>query len=268
MVFCTVIIIVALTSYRPEYRFLLRKCTLENGIFEWGSVIVLFVIGFYGLLFLGINSKRFNLRRGYRIIIALIAFSALIAAFEEISWGQHLFKFQSTEFFLEYNKQREMNVHNLLPPSLFGALVNTTFYTLFIFIPLVIHFSQNTVKANRLGVDRVIPYTPSVHVMLMCCFGNSLQAYFKPGTFLDTVALCFYLTLLAILVFTKEDYRRLDTVVHLVLVMGGALFFLINHSIFQYKNMQYEIREFIFMYAFLFWFVQSTHLLKKDEIIR
>ncbi len=61
---------------------------------------------------------------------------------------------------------------------------------------------------------------------------------------------------------------HVDTVVHLVLVMGGTLFFLINHSIFRFKNMQYEIREFVFMYAFLFWFVQSTYLLKKDEIIR
>tara|TARA_B100001057_G_scaffold497546_1_gene601941 strand:+ start:362 stop:907 length:546 start_codon:yes stop_codon:yes gene_type:complete len=33
--------------------------------------------------------------------------------FEEISWGQHFFKWDSSNFFLKYNNQNETNIHNI-----------------------------------------------------------------------------------------------------------------------------------------------------------
>jgi len=42
-------------------------------------------------------------------IIALIYFLG-----EEISWGQHFFKWSSQSLFLELNNQEETNLHNIL----------------------------------------------------------------------------------------------------------------------------------------------------------
>ncbi len=268
MIFCAVIIIVALTKFLPDYHNLLRKCTLENGFFEWGSAIVLFFIFFYGLFFLFINGKEDTLPRKYKIIIGMVAVFALFAAFEELSWGQHFFKFKSTAFFSEYNKQREMNIHNLMPATPFNTIVNTTFYAVFLFVPIMLRLFKNNMFAKRLRVNKVIAYTPSIHMLLMLCFGISLQAYFQLATFTDTVALCFYSAVIAFLIFKNKESRRVDTVVHLMLMMGASVFFMISYSIFRFKNMQYEIREFVFMYTFLYWFIESTLLLKKEKIIR
>jgi hypothetical protein len=50
----------------------------------------------------------------YRILYGLFAAVALFVALEEISYGQHLFRWTSPEFFQQYNQQGEMNLHNLM----------------------------------------------------------------------------------------------------------------------------------------------------------
>lgn len=37
----------------------------------------------------------------------------LFGSLEELSWGQRIFRFQTPEFFLKYNRQKEVNIHNL-----------------------------------------------------------------------------------------------------------------------------------------------------------
>ena len=49
----------------------------------------------------------------YRAFYVGFALAALFVAFEEISWGQHLFRWQSPAWFAERNAQRETNLHNL-----------------------------------------------------------------------------------------------------------------------------------------------------------
>lgn len=67
----------------------------------------------------------------YRRLSLLYAFFAAITALfamEEISWGQRLMGFDSPEYFVENNMQREVNLHNLDSIGFdgeFGFLVNT-----------------------------------------------------------------------------------------------------------------------------------------------
>jgi hypothetical protein len=49
----------------------------------------------------------------YRAFYAGFALAALFVALEEISWGQHLFGWESPAWFAERNAQRETNLHNL-----------------------------------------------------------------------------------------------------------------------------------------------------------
>ena len=59
------------------------------------------------------------------------------AAGEEISWGQRIFGIQSSEFFLEHNKQAETNLHNMIVN---GKNLNRLIFAAPMFIVLTIYF--------------------------------------------------------------------------------------------------------------------------------
>lgn len=86
---------------------------LEDGPVEYLSALLLLVSSFI----MAINGIRIFTRQPsatrtplYLFIIAAIFF---VMAGEEVSWGQRIFEISSNDFFLEYNWQGEMNVHNL-----------------------------------------------------------------------------------------------------------------------------------------------------------
>ena len=59
------------------------------------------------------------------------------AAGEEISWGQRIFGIESSEFFLEHNKQAETNLHNMIVN---GKNLNRLIFAAPMFIVLTIYF--------------------------------------------------------------------------------------------------------------------------------
>lgn len=59
------------------------------------------------------------------------------AAGEEISWGQRIFGIQSSEFFLEHNKQAETNLHNMIVN---GKNLNRLIFAAPMFVVLTIYF--------------------------------------------------------------------------------------------------------------------------------
>jgi hypothetical protein len=56
-----------------------------------------------------------------RRVWLFLAFLFFFGAMEEISWGQRIFGVQSPEWFLEHNRQSELNIHNLI---LYGVNIN------------------------------------------------------------------------------------------------------------------------------------------------
>lgn len=78
----------------------------EDGILETTTVLLSFLASF--LFFIsGIFSCAFAF---------LLSFLWMIFAFEEISWGQRLFNFQSSAIFENHNYQKETNFHNFFNP--------------------------------------------------------------------------------------------------------------------------------------------------------
>ena len=88
----------------------------ENGLVETLQIIIL-LIAILTLLNLYLSKKKIfktGLIKSF-IIIEIIGLSYFF--FEEISWGQHLFKFDTLKIFLDkdnlfFNHQGEMNLHN------------------------------------------------------------------------------------------------------------------------------------------------------------
>lgn len=84
----------------------------EQGVVELGTAFF-FAAASYFALRLCLASKE-TLPPLYRVLYGLFAAVALFVALEEISYGQHLFRWTSPEFFQEHNQQGEMNLHNLM----------------------------------------------------------------------------------------------------------------------------------------------------------
>lgn len=111
----------------------------EDGPLEWLTVVALLcgsILCFYRARIL----KPF---KDGKFIFGLYFLSALFffGLAEEISWGQRIweawFDFKVPEFFLKYNSQGEMNIHNL---RFGGVKINKLIFGLFLGIMIVFYF--------------------------------------------------------------------------------------------------------------------------------
>ena len=84
---------------------------LESGLFEWvqfASYSLASVLGFKSFLFL----KKKSLRcQSYCLLV--FALMCAFIALEEVSYGQHIFHWQTPDYFSSVNLQGETNLHNL-----------------------------------------------------------------------------------------------------------------------------------------------------------
>ena len=89
----------------------------ENGLVETIQHFFLLISLFFIANFIFTHKKK-------KLLILSISIIYLLGLsyyfFEEISWGQHLFKWETSDFFLNYNHQRETNFHNI--SNLFNEL--------------------------------------------------------------------------------------------------------------------------------------------------
>ncbi len=125
---------VVATAQLTGYSDFLKAMSQENGIFEILSVLWLFTIFVYGITSLVVYKR--SLKKHVLILIAIVSFLGLLAAMEEISWGQHIFHFQSSDYFTQHNIQKETNLHNFMNANLFSSIVYVSIYIFFVFIPL------------------------------------------------------------------------------------------------------------------------------------
>jgi hypothetical protein len=88
---------------------LYRELISEDNIVEWFTFLFLWLTGILSTI------AWYRIRRAYgyhQWFFILFAGFAFLAGLEEISWGQRIFRIESTEFFNKYNDQKETNLHN------------------------------------------------------------------------------------------------------------------------------------------------------------
>jgi len=90
----------------------------ENGFIEILQVVLLLI----SLIFFSIFLKKNYLSSNFttKILTIFYILGILYYFFEEISWGQHIFKWQTPSFFTNFNHQNETNIHNI--SSLFNEV--------------------------------------------------------------------------------------------------------------------------------------------------
>ena len=109
----------------------------ENGFLENLQSIFLLI----SIIFLFIAKKKFKKVKIINIFLILKIMALIYFLGEEISWGQHIFKWESSNFFKEINNQKETNIHNI--SNLFDQLPRSLVFIWCGIIPIFFFFLKN-----------------------------------------------------------------------------------------------------------------------------
>ncbi len=134
ILYLTATVTIILPNYVDGYENLLSQMSYENSFFE--SIGTLFLFG--GFLYGTYNLFRYKFTGIDKNLIIIFSAILFVASMEEISWGQQIFNFPSSKYFLEYNLQEETNLHNLISGNLFSSIIYSIVYITLIFIPLAV----------------------------------------------------------------------------------------------------------------------------------
>lgn len=84
----------------------------ENGIIE--TLQVFFIIGTLYIFFIILKKNNLKYSNKFFYYFLIFYFFCVFYYFlEEISWGQHYFRWETWDFFIKYNNQKETNIHNI-----------------------------------------------------------------------------------------------------------------------------------------------------------
>jgi len=130
------------------------------------AVILLLVVSIY---LIRSGSIAINKRLGFKVILVLFLMGSfsVVVMMEEISWGQRIFGWETSESFKELNTQDETNIHNAI--FLKGMAVEHIFTLL---LSLVVYIS--IILRNRIpfmAIQSLLPsekyfYQPSIFFFL------------------------------------------------------------------------------------------------------
>ncbi|MEA1918569.1 MAG: hypothetical protein U9N52_01910 [Campylobacterota bacterium] len=245
-------LVVIISAHLSGYEGLLATATKESGFFEWMSVLILMTVFNYGIYFCKKHYQK--LSKTMLILIGGFALVAFLGAMEEISWGQHLFHFESSEYFVKNNHQQETNLHNFMPAELFSSIIYSSIYGLFVFIPLVTHLLS---PYSHL-LTQLKPWVATPIMSLIVLYGATFQAFFYDnfGAWVDMGTLLAGILLFGVVMFLRfqEHYLR---GFYLFLLITLSLF-MVSYKVFGFFNMQYEIREMFVGLALLYYYIFLT----------
>jgi len=139
LIVLTLIATVAIYIVDEEYFW--STFAAEDRLVEYGTAVALLaasvVLAFNAV---SIGGRGARLQAALTVVYALMFF---LAAGEEVSWGQRIFGWESSEFFKDNNKQYETNFHNLmigdlhLAKTLFGPILTTVLLLYLVVLPLL-----------------------------------------------------------------------------------------------------------------------------------
>ena len=196
----------------------------ENGIVEMiQSLLLLFTLMF---LFKIIKiSKKKSLDKLF--IFLLCSYFLCISYFflEEISWGQHFIKWESSSFFIKYNNQGETNIHNIsnlfdqLPRSLLTLWCGLSF----LFFKYLSKFSLKNEYLNFIFPRKELKYISFIVIIFFLPDFIIDKLNFHPGHEIYTIKI----NLAEIYDFLSFNFIRLSEYQELIFT-----FYLFNHALF------------------------------------
>ena len=133
----------------------------ENGFIE-NLQIIFVLLAIILLIKVRYEFKKFNLINFFILIktLALIYYLG-----EEISWGQHFFKWETPSLLEEINNQKETNIHNI--SNLFDQLPRTLVFFWCAFGIILINFLKNKIKINKNYIYLIKPNKNLIYISFL-----------------------------------------------------------------------------------------------------
>lgn len=161
----------------------------------------------------------------FSLLYCVLSAGLFVIAMEEISWGQHLIKNQSPEFFQRHNRQGETNFHNIDVFPLHLAFIIVGLYGAFSRMLLPVEFKERNMKLVEL-------LTPPYYLFLYFFITAMLYTYYE----------YLYFTQLQPLGLQWEEFFTEETFIagkdqesiELLLGLGFLLFVVVNK--FRYRR--------------------------------
>jgi hypothetical protein len=122
---------VGLNVFQPDLYF---RSVQEDEFLEWGTF---WSFASAAAVFLWAASLQRRKEGRIPWFFVAVALFCLFVAGEEISWGQRLFGYRPTPYFLEHNFQQEVNLHNLVRTALRKASLSGIVICYGIVLPLL-----------------------------------------------------------------------------------------------------------------------------------
>ena len=197
----------------------------ENGLVETLQVLFLIISIFY--FFQILLLKKRDKKVFFIIILVCYLICIFYYFFEEISWGQHYFNWKSPNFFIEYNNQKETNLHNIsnlldqLPRSLLSIWCALSFIIVIFFKK----FNSNEDYHAFILPSKKLRYI-SFLLLIFILPDFILDVFFQEPIFIKT----YQINYSDIYIFFSLNFIRLSEYQELLFT-----FYILNHSIF-FKN--------------------------------
>jgi hypothetical protein len=183
----------------------------EDGLVEWltfGELVIMSAFSF-------MMSSAFNHSEPgstAKRIWLFIGFLFLFGAMEEISWGQRILGIESPQWFLKYNKQGEVNVHNLLiygvniNKLVFGKILAVIIGIYLLAVPLVYRFDERFKNLmNRWGIPIAQNYQIFLCASVIILVQLHLSLAGRAGELLE-LCNCFFFLLILVHPYNREIF--------------------------------------------------------------
>lgn len=158
--------------------------TGEAGIIEIGTALFLFFAVIFAIPCIRLAQQR--KLTGMSVLLSIYAVGCFLLLGEEISWGQHVFDWQSPDYFIENNEKNETNLHNMgfINRSIAKWIVVIGMVAGGVVLPLTFRWRKSIYSAVEHWISWLFPTTVCVPVGLIV-FVSHISS--KNG-FLDTAA--------------------------------------------------------------------------------
>ena len=232
----------------------------EDGWIENLTAISLFLASF--LLFATARIERNSVRR---CVYVLGGLAMMFGAGEEISWGQRIIGFATPDILLDFNSQKEFNIHNIYSsrsdyygPNIVGAK--------FLFVVAIAAFFCR--KDKLLGIP-----LPSIFLVFSFLASTIFLSYLDYYN-MSWIEYCMHFSgrpsnvlLLVLLFFTLCDRNWVVSIAVIAILALFSAHEYPSENIYNY--LKYEIIEFSFAFACLLYAVELfRHLRIMDNALR
>ena len=230
----------------------------EAGYFEISSAILLFCTGFY-LLKILLSKKRAQLSKNNLLLFSFACFISFFMGFEEISWGQHIFNFNSNTWFFKQNLQHETNLHNLIPLELFQGVIDAFIFCFFVIFPCLYFLREKyePIKWMDPLFNRFKNYFPKRKTNLFFLSAFIIEEYASYNSqhfILKPLASWFKILLPPYFIFI-QTFHRIYPIKKFIMMMCTILLatgvFMLRPMVLEMEI--YEAREMLLILCFIIW---------------